>query len=311
MSKPDSPTEFRIVTVGRLEPEQVAQVTKIVKAAADADGAHPLSEHVTLHLRYGGDEPVRTILAIVDHQIVGYGHLDVTDQVEGASAEVVVDPAWRGRGIGRAMVGRMIEESPGGGLRLWAHGEHPAAAALARSLGFKRSRCLWQMRRSLYAPLPATDLPPGVTVRTFRPGVDDEQWVELNARAFAGHPEQGTWTIDDLRRRMCESWFDPAGFFVAERNGSLVGFHWTKVHGGDGGEHGHEPVGEVYVVGVDPTEQGSGLGTALTVIGLRYLRARGLSQVMLYVDETNHAAIKVYERIGFTHWDTDVMFSNR
>jgi mycothiol synthase len=205
------------------------------------------------------------------------------------------------------MLHRMLVETSPGILRLWAHGEHPAAAALAGAMGFVRARCLWQMRRSLSSALQEPVLPPGVTVRTFEPGRDDEAWVALNARAFAGHPEQGSWTVEDLRRRMCEPWFDPAGFFLAERDNHLVGFHWTKVHGnGDG--HGHEPIGEVYVVGVDPAEQGNGLGSALTATGLSYLRARGLPQAMLYVDESNTAAINVYERLGFTHWETDVMY---
>jgi mycothiol synthase len=207
------------------------------------------------------------------------------------------------------MLHRMLVETSPGILRLWAHGEHPAAAALAGAMGFVRARCLWQMRRSLSSALQEPALPPGVTVRTFEPGRDDEAWVALNARAFAGHPEQGSWTVEDLRRRMCEPWFDPAGFFLAERDNHLVGFHWTKVHGNGAGDgHGHEPIGEVYVVGVDPAEQGNGLGSALTAIGLSYLRARGLPQAMLYVDESNTAAIKVYERLGFTHWETDVMY---
>jgi mycothiol synthase len=207
------------------------------------------------------------------------------------------------------MLQSMIDEVHGGALRLWAHGEHPSAAALAAAMGFVRSRCLWQMRRSLFAPIPAPMTPAGVTVRTFEPGRDDKAWVALNARAFAGHPEQGSWTLADLHRRICEPWFNPDGFFLAERDGRLVGFHWTKVHGGGLGDgHGHEPIGEVYIVGVDPTEQGGGLGSALTVIGLCHLRTLGLPQAMLYVDESNTAAIKVYERLGFTHWDTDVMY---
>jgi mycothiol synthase len=299
----------KVVTTGRLDPGQAREVQDLVARATEVDQVQPLSEHVALHLRYGGDEPVKTVLALIDDRIVGYGHLDVTDKVEGASAELVVDPLFRKRGVGRAMLHRMLVETSPGILRLWAHGEHPAAAALAGAMGFVRVRCLWQMRRSLSSALQEPVLPPGVTVRTFEPGRDDEAWVALNARAFAGHPEQGSWTVEDLRRRMCEPWFDPAGFFLAERDNHLVGFHWTKVHGNGAGDgHGHEPIGEVYVVGVDPAEQGNGLGSALTTIGLSYLRARELPQAMLYVDESNTAAIKVYERLGFTHWETDVMY---
>jgi mycothiol synthase len=168
----------------------------------------------------------------------------------------------------------------------------------------------------------------GIMIRTFDAGRDEDQWVEVNSKAFARHPEQGAWTRADLDLREREPWFDPDGFFLAERAGKIVGFHWTKIHGrvteapgqrqdaaadlgGGLSGHGHEPAGEVYVVGVDPAERGTGLGRALTVIGLRYLRSRGLFQVMLYVDEENTAAIRLYESLGFTHWDTDVMFSTQ
>jgi mycothiol synthase len=140
-------------------------------------------------------------------------------------------------------------------------------------------------------------------------------------------------TIEDLHQRMREPWFDPAGFFLAvvhdETGERLVGFHWTKVHGGDpavprSGDaslpgpqvrddwrahgHGHEAMGEIYVLGIDPQAQGGGLGRALSIVGLRHLRSLGLPQAMLYVEADNHAAIAVYTSLGFTHWDTDVMF---
>jgi mycothiol synthase len=307
----------RVETLSRLSPAQVEEVRELVDAASEVDGVRPLSEHVFLHLRYGGDTAARNLLLRTpDRRLAGYAHLDVTDEVEGGSAELAVAPDLRGRGYGRALVTALLEQAPERGLRLWAHGEHPAARRLAEGMGFTRIRSLWQMRRSLFAPLPAIPSPDGVTIRTFRPGPDDAPWLELNARAFASHPEQGSWTIDDLHRRMQEPWFDPVGFFLAEREGRLVGFHWTKVHGGeasaaaaaDSGGHGHEAIGEVYVLGIDPNAQGLGLGRVLTATGLRYLRGRGLTEAMLYVEGDNAPAIRLYEGMGFTHWDTDVMY---
>ncbi len=342
MTEDHGPSHAQLEILGRLDADETAAVSLLVERATESDGVRPLSEHVMLHLRYGGDEPVRNLLVYGEGRgdrphLAGYAHLDVTDSVAGASAELVVDPAWRERGVGRLLGDALLLESPDGRLRLWAHGEHPGATALARSMGLVRTRHLMQMRRSLFAPLPRPVLPDGVRVRTFRPGADDDAWLALNARAFADHTEQGGWTLEDLRRRLTEPWFDPGGFFLAERHGSegayLVGFHWTKAHGDDpgrahrhhGGEdghgerhseqhdpdhsHGHEPIGEVYVVGIDPAEQGHGLGRALTLVGLQHLRSLRLSEAMLYVDADNEAAIRLYRSLGFTDWDVDVMYT--
>ncbi|MDA0632698.1 mycothiol synthase [Nonomuraea sp. MCN248] len=289
----------------RLDDQEIADVLGVVEAATEGDRVRPLNEHVMLHLRYGGDPRARSVLLYADG-LVGYAHVDPTDEVEGPSGELVIHPAHRGRGHGGELL-RAVLDLAGGRLRLWAHGGHPGAEALAASLGLARARSLWQMRRSLYAPIPEATLPEGVTLRTFVPGQDEEAWLKVNAAAFAHHPEQGAWTLDDVSRREREPWFDPDGFFLAFRGDRLVGFHWTKIHGSD--EHGHEPLGEVYVVGVDPSQQGTGLGKALTLTGLEHLRSRGLAQAMLYVDETNTAAIRLYESLGFARWDVDVMYA--
>ncbi len=323
----------------------------LVSAAAEQDGVGPLSEHVMLHLRYGGDPRARNLLLYSQRELVGYAHLDTADPVAGLSGEMVIHPAHRGLGLGLELTRAMVAAAGDQPLRLWAHGDLPAATRLATAAGFDRVRALWQMRRSLRARIGRPEIAAGITIRAFDVGRDEDQWVEVNSKAFSRHPEQGAWTRADLDLREREPWFDPDGFFLAERAGKIVGFHWTKIHGragkmpdrppaeaadrppaaeppanqrhADQGQQeesdlggvppgrSQEPIGEVYVVGVDPAERGTGLGRALTVIGLRYLRSRGLSQVMLYVDEDNTAAIGLYESLGFAHWDTDVMFSTQ
>jgi mycothiol synthase len=295
----------------RLSEAEIEAVVAMVDRATEHDGMRPLSEHVWLHLKEGGDPHGRHIVGRrADGTVVAYAHLDITDPVDGPSAELAVDPDERRLGLGRELVQRLIAESPDGRLRLWAHGEQAGAAELATGMGFTLARALWQMRRSLYAPLPKAEFPPGVDVRPFRVGVDDDAWLALNARAFVALPDQGGWTHDDLDRRLREPWFSPEGFLMAWVGSELVGFHWTKVHGrlGADRQHDHQPIGEVYVVGVDPDRRGSGLGRALTLAGLHHLRSLDLSQAMLYVDGTNTAAIRLYESLGFVHWDTDVLF---
>jgi len=307
----------RVERRSHLAPDQVSDVFTLLQAASGADGVYPLSEHVVLHLRRGGDLPAVHLLGVDGDAVVGYAHVDTTDAVMGASAELVVHPSYRRKGLGRKLTREALtvaaEHDTAGRLRLWSHGDHPSATALAMSLGFERYRVLWQMRRPLHGSVPDAEVPEGFRLRSFVAGKDDEAWLELNNRAFAEHPDQGRWTIRDLELRMAEPWFDPAGFLLAERiaDGRLLGFHWTKVHGnraGAGAEHAHSPIGEVYVLGVDPDAQGTGLAVPLTVAGLRYLRGLGLDQVMLYVDASNTRAVRLYERLGFVPWITDAAF---
>jgi mycothiol synthase len=174
------------------------------------------------------------------------------------------------------------------------------------SLGLRPVRTLQILARALSGDLPPAEPPAGITIRTFRPGLDEDAWLAVNARAFAFHPEQGSLTRTDLEQRMAEPWFDPAGFFVAVRDepndGSIVGFHWTKR------EPGSE-TGEVYVIGVDPAAGVRGLGTPLLGAGLAYLRDAGASEVDLSVEADNAPALALYHRYGFSLVTADVMYA--
>ncbi|TDB72122.1 mycothiol synthase [Micromonospora sp. KC721] len=294
------PTTDLVARLDRLGPAEVADILGLARSAGEADGADPFDEHTLLRLRDPQAAAVHLTARAPDGTLTGYAHLDTTDPAAGVGVELVVHPAYRRRGTGRALAGEVLAAATGP-LRAWAHGDHPSAAALAVDLGFRRARVLWQLRRPLTADLPEVRLPDGVALHAFRPGEDDDAWLALNAAAFADHPEQGRWTEADLRVRLAEPWFDPAGFLlaVAESTGRLLGFHWTKVHERPGSAR----MGEVYVLGVDPSAHGGGLGRALTAAGLRHLRdERGLDRVMLYVDESNTGAVALYERTGFARW---------
>ncbi|HEY0811811.1 MAG TPA: mycothiol synthase [Pseudonocardia sp.] len=294
---------------------EIGEVQALVAEATAVDGTAPLSEHVLLHLRHGGDAEAVQLLVRDGADLVAFAHLDVTDPVAGGAGELVVHPGHRRAGLGTAVVQALLDRTAAAGspagprLRLWAHGAHPGAVALARALGFTQARVLWQLRRSLLAPLAEPRLPDGVRLRPFVVGHDEPEFLRVNNAAFDWHPEQGGWDLDQVKLREAEPWFDADGFLLAvDADDRLLGFHWTKVHGGQSGAHPHEPIGEVYVLGVDPAARGRHLGTALTLAGLRYLRDLGLRQVMLYVEADNDSAVRVYQDLGFTRWDTDVSY---
>jgi mycothiol synthase len=292
-------TDQPVRRAGRLSDSAAAEVLALADAAAAADGVFPLSEDTVLRVRHAGTldapgeaAPVHLLSETADG-LVGYAYVDRS------AGELVVHPGFRRRGHGTALVKAALAGADRA-VQIWAHGDQPAARAFAEKNGFERTRVLWQMRRSL-AGLPAAPLPAGVTLRHFRPGADEQAWLRVNARAFAHHPEQGRWTVDDLRLREAEQWFDPAGFLLAvDIEDRLLGFHWTKVH--------PEGIGEVYVLGVDPGGHRRGLGAALTVAGLEHLAGRGLDTVMLYTDESNEAAVRLYRRLGFEVWSADVSY---
>jgi mycothiol synthase len=300
----------RLEDVERLPSGEVPAVLALLRTAGAADGVRPVSEEAELRLQHGGPTGGRDVLARdPDGSAVAYARLEVGEHE--ADGELVVTPGRRRQGLGSALLTRLVELAGPRPLSVWAHGDLPGSAELARRHGFTRARVLLQMRRDLagVAADPRPPLPEGVRVLPFRPGRDEQAWLRVNARAFAHHPEQGRWTAEDLRLREQESWFDPAGFLLAWRGdpddgGALLGSHWTKVH--PPGDVDQGPVGEVYVLGIDPDAQGLRLGRALTDLGLAHLRGRGLQQVLLYVEEDNTAAVRLYERSGFTRFAVDV-----
>lgn len=265
-------------------PDQTTRVAilALAKRIADEDGAPPLSDDALTHL---SSSEVRHAVAHEGGRLVGYG------QRRDGSAEVAAD---------QEAAGVLVDAISKPGLLLWAHGRQSRLTPVLEQRGFTPTRELYQLRRSL-TDLPADPpLPEGVVVRSFQPGQDEEAWLAVNAAAFESHAEQGRRTLAELQALMAEPWFAAWDFLLADRDGELLGYHWTKVHSAD--------LGEVYVLGIAPAAQGLGLGNALLVRGLRHLADRGCADVLLYVDGDNAAARRLYERAGFHEHDLDVQW---
>ncbi|WP_282947587.1 mycothiol synthase [Cellulomonas endometrii] len=289
---------------GPLPAGEVAAVRRLAEAAAAHDGVAPLSEQPLLWLSGAGPDVTHLLVPGPGDGLAGYAQVDLRDPAL-ATAEAVVDPAHRRRGTGSALLAAALDAvraRGGDAVSVWAHGDVPPARALAAARGLPVVRELWQMALEPVAVPPLRDLPPGVTVRPFEPGRDEDAWVAVNARAFAEHPEQGRLTRTDLEDRMAEPWFDPAGLLLAERDGRLLGAGWTKVEDPAAG------VGEIYALGVDPDAQGQGLGPALTARMLDHLAGRGVRRVVLYTEGDNAPAIRVYRAAGFERSAVDVVY---
>ena len=273
-----------------------ARFESVAAAATAVDGHPPFNEQAMLDLASGrrtpllisvGDEPVGAA-------ILGQGELDF-----------VIAPAHRGHGHGGEALRQILADAPDQ-LTAWSHGDHPAARVLANRYRLAAARTLLQLGASLTREIPAEAAPAahsGARTSAFRPGVDDEEWVALNALVFESHPEQGSLTRADLAARQTEPWFDPGDFLLArdEATGALIGYTWLKIEPGS-------PSGESYVVGVHPDAAGRGLGRALLLAGMERLRDRGCTSVTLYVEAHNTPAVNLYRSLGFTDHTVDVQY---
>ena len=286
-----------------LDEKDLSAVTELLTAASEADAHAALGEHAWLDLVQGGREGFAGLVAWEQGHPhpVGYAQLSLGPhggpEADGLNwaLEVVVDPHHRIPGntvaidLVRSAI-KLIGSEGGGHLHLWVNQPVPFHDRMASATGLSAGRALYQMRRRLPVGEHAT-----IEIRAFEVGRDEQSWLEVNNRVFAWHPEQGGWTEDTLKARQAQPWFDPAGFLLYEQDGRLAGFCWTKVHQAQAG-----PVGEIYVVAVDPDFSGQGLGRQLTLAGLDYLHEQGIAEAMLYVDATNARAVKLYVDLGFT-----------
>jgi len=278
--------------MGRVDIDAVAELLEV----AEAHDHHPaLGDHQWLDLVHGGRRDFAGLVAWESEHEHPVGYAQVSRGSGNWALEYVVDPHWRSpeSTIGLDLVRSALEvvaDQGGGHVHMWVHHAGPEHDVLAAAVGLHRGRELYQMRR----PLPLPEDSPTLATRAFVPGQDERSWLEVNNRAFSWHPEQGGWDLDTILQREGEAWFNPEGFRLHEVDGRLAGFCWTKVHS----DH-QPPLGEIYVIAVDPDFQHLHLGRPLVVTGLEWLTGQGLRTGMLYVDAGNEPAVNLYRSMAF------------
>lgn len=287
--------------------DNMHDVTELIDAAWRADGTRPLNDHLWLDLRDGGREGFAGIIAREEGRSHIVGYCQVSRGNESWALDLIVHPHDRYDTLEIApelmrTALEVVATEGGGHVHWWVFEPNSAHQQIATAVGLRPGRRLLQMRRPL--PLSIAELAEveGFSVETFRPGIDETEWLALNNAAFARHPEQGGWTAETLTSRMRQEWFDPSGFVLHRHNGSLVGFCWTKIHRDASHVHGGTPgtLGEIYVIAVDPALSGRGLGRKMAIAGLVAARRNGATEAMLYVDAGNTPAVSMYTALGFT-----------
>lgn len=273
-------------------PHDLEALEALFDVVTECDGHAPIGEHKYLDLRGADPDRVTGLVVVRGGDLMAYVAVSPTRDRVTWAIEFAVHPLHRSPGEVSLLVAAALEQveaSGGRRARVWAF--QPNMVEALEAAGFVPERELRQLRR----PLPIGSLPefpPEVDVRPFRTARDEEAWLAVNNAAFAGHPENGSWTLEVLADRQRQPWFDQDLFRMAWEGEKLLGFCWTKLH--DGG------VGEIYVIAVAPHAAGRGLGRALVLEGLRVLHEEaGAMGAMLYVDADNHPALGLYDRLGF------------
>jgi mycothiol synthase len=232
--------------------------------------------------------------------------------------EARVHPAWRNRGIGRALLAWQLAR--GREVHAARHPEAPAdlvvkaytsmrsLESLLRRAGFGQERWYFAMERPL-SELPELRAVEGVELVPFTLDRDEEVRRAHNA-AFTEHHgsaerDATTWQTLFTGQRAFRA--DLSVLAVAD--GSVVAYVLAYVVDADTAANGYQQV-ELGQIGVLPSARGRGVAKATITAVLRGAAERGCRTAVLHVDSENvTGALGLYEGLGFTRRRTQVSWT--
>ena len=220
-----------------------------------------------------------------------------------AYGHVVVHPAWRRQGLGRELMTRVLERAreQGNAYVFSQTDDHvPAGGAFLRGLGFAPVSTWVQMRAPADLALLPPELPPGYAVRSYDAIDDPVLLTEALNRGFTGHWENRERLLEDIEHRLEGARVRPDGIFVAfSADGDVAGVCWCSFDVEQNALRG-EQVGHIDSLGVSPEHRRRGLGRALLLTGMRWLRAQGQGAIELEAVGNNDLALPLYYSAGYT-----------
>ncbi len=235
-------------------------------------------------------------VAVCNGALVGFALMTPEARIGRVVASGGVLASHRGQGIGRGLLMACISYASTAGASL-LHMESPhedeAARRLLESLGFRVVRRYWQMRWEGHQ-VPRARLPAGFSMRSFRPGQDEEALTELQNAAFSRNWGFCPNTVEEISARLKHKRCDPEGIIFVEEDSKLAGYNWTLR-----ATSTHQAVGWIFMTGVHPDYRRRRLGRAIVLAGMEYLKSRGADSIELEVDEQNIPARSLYLSIGF------------
>jgi len=324
-AEPPRPPDDLGLTWRPLRRTDAEALTRLFNAIEEADGAPYRTAVPETEERFDGDwhDPATDTLGGFDADGVPRAYAQVTAppgdvRTIRAFLDGGVDPQWRGRRVGRAV----LAWSEGRGRQLLARSTAPvpgrlavhvqdsatATARLLTAAGFRPIRYYDDMRRSLAEPLPAVETPAGIRLAPW--SADLEERVRLaHNEAFADH-----WGSEP---RNAEQWaqhrsmFAPSWSVVAvdEATDEVAGYLMSGRYEQDWAVNGFS-FGYVELLGVRPAWRRRGLAPSLLVAAMGAYRADGMEYATLGVDSANQSgAHGLYERLGFEAAHREVMYS--
>ncbi|MPV88560.1 GNAT family N-acetyltransferase, partial [Georgenia ruanii] len=227
-----------------------------------------------------------------------------------------IDPRWRGRGIGRALLdwqdarARQLLAAEGRDLpvRIGAYvDEHLAdRRKLYVAAGFSPKRVYQEMRRPVAAPAPDAPLPEGLRLVDWAPDLDDAVRRASN-EAFADHwgaepMSPAAWAVarDEIEPAWSKIAVTPAGEVAAFALTSRHAHAWARLGTSEG---------YTEQLGVREAYRGRGVARALLVAVVEALAGDGVETAALTVDTVDPALRGFSEDLGYRREGARILYT--